>query len=303
MTEHRVLVTGATGFVGRPTVDALAASGAWEVHACARRPDRTSAQGVHWHQADLLAPDGPESLFQLIRPTHLVHLAWHVEPGAFWTDPGNVGWVEATLRLARAFTSAGGRRMLAVGSCAEYGPCEGSCMEATTPLRPSTLYGACKSATGQVLQAWGSQVGVDVVWARLFNLFGPREAPGRLVPDIVSALRAGEPVALSAGTQVRDYMHVSDAAAALVHVLSSDLVGAVNVGSGRGVAVREVAETLGEVLGRPELLMFGQRTSAPDDAAGVVADVTRLRSSGWQPRLSLREGLLDTAEDGRERAP
>ena len=96
----RVLLTGATGFVGRHCLQPLLERG-YEVHALTSRPVPTTEQdGVHWHLLDLLAPR-PLSLEQ-IQPTHLLHLAWYAVPGKYWTSPENVRWVEASLALLRA---------------------------------------------------------------------------------------------------------------------------------------------------------------------------------------------------------
>jgi nucleoside-diphosphate-sugar epimerase len=252
---------------------------------------------VTWHAADLLDPTAADQLVERVNPTHLLHLAWCVTPGRFWTDPQNVAWVEASLRLARAFAAGHGTRLVAVGTCAEYAATDGACTEKATPIRPTTLYGTCKAAVGTVLGDWAGEVGVEVVWARLFHLFGPDEPTGRLVSDVIDALNANHPVSLSDGAQVRDYLHVDDAAGALVHLMTADLTGPVNVGSGVGRRVREVAELLGAASGRPDLLRFGARPGRPDDPAVVVADITRLRSSGWEPQRSLADALADTLHE------
>jgi nucleoside-diphosphate-sugar epimerase len=93
------MLTGATGFVGRQALTALAEAG-HEVHAVARRGG-TDAPGVSWHEADLLA--GVEVVNE-VRPEVLVHLAWYAQHGRFWTSIENLRWVEASLGLLRAFS-------------------------------------------------------------------------------------------------------------------------------------------------------------------------------------------------------
>jgi nucleoside-diphosphate-sugar epimerase len=285
-----VVVTGGSGFVGSATAAALVAAG-WEVHTVTRTAPAAALPGVRWHLLDLHDALATKQLLDALRPSHLLHLAWCATPGAFWTDLDNLRWVETSARLARQFADAGGQRLVGVGSCAEYDwTAGGRCSEQDTPLRPATLYGAAKLSVATALGAWAGEAGLSFGWARLFHLYGPGEPPGKLVHDVVDALTHGRPIELSGGEQARDFLHVADAAAALHHVLTSTLEGAVNVGSGQATTVRRVAELLATEAGRPDLLVFGGRLAAAQ-APLVVADVERLSSSGWWPQRSLEAGL------------
>ncbi len=282
----RVLLTGATGFVGPNTLAALAREGN-EVHAVARRRGR-DVPGVIWHEADLLA--GCEIVGE-IEPETLVHLAWYAEHGKFWCSPENVRWVEASLALLRAFAACGGRRAVIAGTCAEYEWSQAVYRE-DAPTHPRTLYGACKHGLHVVARAWAEQAGVALAWARLFFMYGPGEAPGRLVPSVASALLRGEPAAMTRGAQIRDFLHVADAGAAIGALASSELEGPVNLASGEGVAVRELAAMLAERVGGVELLRLGALAEPADEPASLVADVGRMRAElGFAPQIKLADGL------------
>jgi nucleoside-diphosphate-sugar epimerase len=290
--SRRVLLTGATGFVGRHAGAALARRG-FEVHAVARAPG-PAAEGVAWHAADLLDGDAARRLVDRIRPTHLLHLAWYVEHGKFWHSPENLRWVAASLELVRAFRQAGGERAVLSGTCAEYEWGHGLCSEASTPTVPATLYGACKLALHQVVEAYARQSGMSAAWGRIFLLYGPHEPPARLVASVARALLRGEPAPCSHGMQVRDFLHAADAADAFAALLDSDVRGAVNIGSGEPVALRDVVQALAARAGRPDLLRLGALPAAPGDPAALTADVSRLRGEvGWSPALSLEAGLDD----------
>lgn len=290
---RRVLVTGSTGFLGRPAVQALSSRG-WEVHSIVRRVPDDADPTVHWHRADILSQGGAVAeVASSVKATHLLHLAWCAEPGRFWTDPRNFEWTAATIRLVAAFAAAGGQRIVGAGSCAEYDWSYGWCREDRTPLRPTTLYGSAKAATGSVVTAWGHETNVSTAWARLFHLYGPNEPEGKLVSSILAGLRAGQSVPLTAGNQVRDFLHSHDAAAALVHLLDADVEGAVNIGSGLGVRVRDLASMLAAPANAQHLLQFGALPTSPEEPLLLVPDVERLFATRWVPSVMLAAGLAD----------
>jgi nucleoside-diphosphate-sugar epimerase len=287
----RVLVTGAGGFVGRHVTSALVRGGA-EVHAVGSRAKEPGNDGCTWHAADLLDPRQVRELVKTVRADTLMHLAWCAKPPDYWTDVDNLRWLAASLELVRLFAEHGGARAVGVGSCAEYDWDYGYCTEAVTPLKPGTLYGTTKAACGSTLTAYGAARGVSVAWARLFFLVGPHDAGSRLVPSLVTALRAGKPARCTSGNHIRDFLHVTDAAAALVALLTSEVTGAVNIGSGVPVRVGDLARGVAARVGRPDLL------SVEDGASThqlVTANVARLRNEvGWQPALDIDSALDDT---------
>ena len=288
----RVLLTGASGFVGRHVMTALGAAG-YEVWALGRFDP--ACEGVVFEQADLLDAEARRRAVTRARASHLVHLAWIAEPGLYWRSPLNLDWAAASLDLLRAFHAAGGARAVMVGSCAEYAWGAARFTEGVTPCRPATLYGTAKDATRRMALAYAHEWGLSAAWARLFFLYGPGERSGRLVSDAIAALRADRPFPTSAGLQKRDFLHVRDAAAALVALLDSDVAGPINIGSGRAVAVREILDTLAARLGNADRLLYGQRALGAGDPAVIEADVTRLSEEvGFRPRFDLTSGLADT---------
>jgi nucleoside-diphosphate-sugar epimerase len=303
VTARRILLTGASGFLGRQCLPLLAAAG-YEVHAVASRVPPHSHAGVSWHAADLLDARQSSALLMRVRPTHLLHLAWYVAPGEYLTSPENLSWIGASLELLRAFTASGGRRVVMAGTCLEYEPGAGRCSEALTPLSPRSLYGACKHAVQVVLDAFAREAGLSAAWGRLFFLFGPHERPTRFVPSVVNALLRGEEAHCSHGQQVRDFLYVKDAASALVALSGSDVAGAVNVASGQPQRLAEVARMIGEALGRAELIRLGALPSPEGEPAILTADVTRLREEvGWSSPRDTGAGIRETVDWWRVGGP
>jgi nucleoside-diphosphate-sugar epimerase len=285
------LVTGASGFIGRHTVAPLLERG-FEVHAVGRgnQPD------VQWHAADLLNASDRRDLIAAVRPTHLLHLAWYVEHGKFWTALENLDWIHASADLFVQFAKHGGRRWVGAGTCAEYDWSGGGLLNEDAPLQPATLYGASKHALRILLQTLAHDFDISFAWGRVFLLYGPGEAPGRLVPSVIRSLLAGEPARCTDGLQQRDFFHVEDVAAAFAHLLDSEYSGAVNISSGAPVRVRAVVERIGEMTGRPDLVHLGALPSRAGEPDLLAGDASSLCASGFRARYTLDGGLRQTIE-------
>lgn len=321
----RVLVTGATGFIGRHALQPLMDAG-MEVHAAtSRHAAGGELGGVRWHRCDLLAPRSAAKLIGEARPTHLLHLAWCTQPGSYWTASENLDWVGASLALMRAFTEAGGRRAVVAGTCAEYAwGTRTHCVEerpgrsgaaacadgsvkaeraspASTPTVPTTLYGAAKNGLRVIAEAWARQVGAALAWGRIFNVYGPHEHPDRLVGGLTSALLRGEEAPCSHGRQVRDYLYAPELGAAFAALLTSDVKGAVNMASGEPVRIADVVTAVAAATGRPWLVRRGLRSPGSGESESLTADVRRLREEvGWSPAIDLSEGTARTVAWWRE---
>ncbi len=293
----KVLVTGATGFIGRHSLPRLCESN-YEVHAVTgQRSPHGNTEDVVWHRANLLEPYEIATLVENVRPTHLLHFAWYAVPGKYWTAPENLAWVRATASLMQAFSDQGGQRAVMAGSCAEYDWKFDYCSEQFTPCRPATLYGACKHSMQTLLDAWSKQTGLSSAWGRIFFLYGPHEYPSRLVPSIIHSLLNNEPARCTHGNQVRDFMYVEDAAAAFVELLGSDATGAVNIASGVPAPLKEVIYMVADYLNKRGLVQLGAVSVPTGEPDTLIADVSRLCDEvGFRPRYGLKEGIALTIE-------
>ena len=176
-------------------------------------------------------------------------------------------------------------------------------MEDLTPLAPSSAYGVCKSALHSMASVLARDAGVSFAWGRVFWLYGPHEHPSRLVASVICALLAGGSARTTSGEQRRPFLHVADVASAFVALLTSDVVGAVNIASAEPTRVRDIVETLGRQLDASDRLCIGALPSGATEAPLVLADTQRLtRDVGWTPRFDLESGLADTVGWWRQHA-
>jgi nucleoside-diphosphate-sugar epimerase len=241
---------------------------------------------------------------RVVCPSHLLHLAWYVRPGSFWNAAENLDWLRASLFLAQQFELNGGRRIVTAGTCAEYDWSEdGPFSETHSRMRPQTLYGAAKYALYLALEKFAETADLSFASGRIFFPLGPYEPAERFIPSVIRSLLKDEEARTSHGTQIRDFLYVDEIAKAFVALLDSDVTGAVNIASGRGSSLKDLAESIGKILNRSELLRIGALPARANEPPRIVADATRLRDEvGFTSEMDLTNPITATIEWWRENA-
>jgi nucleoside-diphosphate-sugar epimerase len=268
----RILITGGTGFLGRHLLPLFAGE---EVHVF----DKICRDfaGVNWHEIDLSEIEKMRSLMAKIKPTHCIHTAWHVPPHEFWTSAENVSWIYSSFEILKSFAENGGKRAVFIGSCAEYDwTTEEPLNEETTPLNPSTFYGICKKSLFEISAEFAKLNDISFAWARLFFMFGEGEPKGKFVRYLIESLLNDEKAVCKTPNLVRDYLYVGEVAKALKKILESDFQGAINVASGEPTNVGNLAQKIGEILGKSGLIELGNNRN-PNEPQVIVANTQRLK--------------------------
>ncbi len=268
-----VLLTGATGFVGRQVLRSLNECGA-QVRAVVREGKQgqlANLKAIEWVIAtpDLFAESADWWKVVCEGIDIVIHAAWYAEPGKYLQSAKNLDCLTGTLQLAKGAKLAGVRRFIGIGTCFEY-DLTGGMLSVETPLRPLTPYAGAKAATFIALSQWLPHQNVEFAWCRLFYLYGEGEDERRLVPYLHNKLRAGEAVELTSGSQIRDFLDVSIAGRMIVETALSEELGPVNICSGIPISVRQLAEQIADEYGRRDLLRFGARPDNLVDPPCVV---------------------------------
>lgn len=285
-----VILTGATGFIGRQAIEPLLKKG-FNIHAVSSRkpPIDLYADKVNWHQANLLNKAEVKDLCRKVRASHLLHFAWYVEHGKFWEAPENKLWLEAGIDLIRQFKESGGERVVASGTCAEYEWGRDEVLaENASVLAPQTLYGKSKLSLYRYIQ----DSGLDQAWGRVFFVFGEYEHPNRLVSSVVRSLLKNRFADCSHGKQIRDFLYVRDAADAFVELLDSNLRGAVNIASGKAQTIKDMVLRIADLVGKRDLVRFGKLPGNDSDPLSIVAATDRLNKElEWKEKYGVASGL------------
>ncbi len=291
----KVLLTGASGFLGRHVLHSLRQHGI-ETVLLGRQPP-VDPKATAWIAADLLASPDWATLMAQAQATHLLHLAWYAEHGRYWDTPLNLRWVETTVRLTEAFCQAGGQQVVVAGTCAEYDWSHGYCREESTPLHPATLYGVAKDATRRLVMAVCQQHKIPCAWGRVFLPFGAGESQQRLIPSLIAALRGQRsPFGINASAY-RDFLHASDVAEGLVTLLQPGAQGAYNISSGQPVQLEALVRQLAQALHADPGPLLALTSERPGEPALLVGDPQRLQALGWRPACSLEQALRQTIQE------
>lgn len=287
----KIFVTGANGFIGRVFCRAAIAAGHEVLGLCRHRTSPLPAgcqalladlEHLPWEDVERFAPDA------------LLHLAWTATPGIYVSSPENDALVGRSEDLFRKATDLGVQHLAATGTCIEYAPTDQPLLEEASPLAPALAYSRAKAATSRKLEFLATQRGVSWTWFRIFYCYGEGEHPDRIISWIMRKLAAGEPVEVKTPQSVKDYIHVEDAASAMLWCLENEVTGPVNVACGDGIGIFDLAQEIARIVQADPALVSGANPPVPDSFPTTVADISKLKDSGWTPRIPLAQGLERT---------
>jgi nucleoside-diphosphate-sugar epimerase len=298
--RERVLITGASGFVGACLAHDLVAAGQ-DVHLLLRKETRTwrladLAGRYTPHYADLCDAEALRKIAAVARPEVIYHLATY---GALPNQQDRTTILATNLlgtaHLLEAVKDTGYRVFVNVGSSSEFGHKDGPMAEEDT-LQPRTDYAVGKAAATLLCRAEAYQ-GRPVLTVRVFSAYGPWEDPARLVPYVMGCCLRGDSPQVTSGQQPRDFIYVED----LLRLLKCaaerpDLAGQIlHAGTGRRQTVRDMVETIVAVCGGHLKAKFGSAAPRPDEPTCWVASIARTTElTGWQPCFDLRSGVERT---------
>ena len=292
MSGHRILLTGASGFVGQHMARLLIGRG-FRVSALQRGSLGIDLPPmVERIYADL---SDPASLAAVPRIWHgVIHLAGASVPSLFTTTAPVVQNVAMTLNLLEHLQEA---RVLLVSSCHVYAPTDAPRVEDGLII-PQGRYGLSKHLLEQLAPHYAQRL--DIRIARPFNHLGPHQRLELVIPSLLRRLAATKdetgPVRMKGMNSVRDFIDVRDVAAAYLAILELDSPAhrTFNVCTGTGRSIGELVAIVLRLLGSKREVLFDGRPNSSDDIQFLVGSPARLMTdSGWRPALSLEQSLRD----------
>jgi UDP-glucose 4-epimerase len=299
LSQHRVLVTGASGFIGMHLIKALARVGA-EVTSVVT-PDRDSPRfqalpiSLRRVVVDACAMG---DVIREVSPRYVIHLNAYIslERSLKAVRESIQTNLLSTIDLLTASTEVKADRVILMGSCEEYG--QKYCpFDPTLVLQPNSPYGASKAAGTAYASMFYGSFHLPTVVLRPSVVYGPDQSPRQLISMVMDALADNRPIDVTAGRQTRDFVYIDDVVDSIMLSLTNDAVvgGIYNVGSGEVVTVRETLEMIERITGRSGLIQYGARPYAESERFHYEPMLEEtFKALAWHPSVMLEDGLTQT---------
>ena len=272
--SKKILLTGATGFVGRQILNNLLDKnvilkviirGDKDIFL----QDKKNLNIEVINTKDLFKEDAEWWTEQCRDVDTIIHTAWYVEPGKYLNSEKNLDCLMGSLQLVKGAISAEIKRFVGIGTCFEY-DLNNRDLSINTPLKPTTPYAAAKVGLYNFMSQMLPVKSIEFSWCRLFYIYGEGEDERRFFPFIHKKLSKGEPVELTSGNQIRDFLEVSKVGKIITDISLSKKSGPINICSGVPVSIKQFAEKIADEYGRRDLLKFGARPNNQVDPNYVV---------------------------------
>ncbi|MGI8787277.1 MAG: NAD-dependent epimerase/dehydratase family protein [Pyrinomonadaceae bacterium] len=297
ISNEKILITGGTGFLGRHMVEALILKGVFPTILARGAEHKISARSVKnpaLIKIDLLDAAAVEIFLEKFRPAYIVHLAGITHAANQQTNELVENNFQATVNLLEAARTINVKRIIVTGTADEYGFQTAPQVE-TMPTNPISEYAVSKNKAVEYALALYKNYNTPIVVVRPFTIYGSGQPPKMFVSQAVECAVKGESFEMSHGTQKRDLLFITDFADAMIKVLEAENIeGEIfNVGSGRAIALRDLAEKIWAIAGADvNLLKIGARQTNQNELHDTEADITKIKKRlNWQPQISLEEGL------------
>lgn len=302
LCSKRVVVTGASGFIGVNLLHHLHAAGAEVITVVTCDRDSPRIHNLPFPTQRITVTDvaGFADAIRSSEPQFVIHLS------AYISIERSMRSLELSLRenllttisLLTACTEVKAERVILMGSCEEYG--QKYCpFDASLAPDPNSPYGASKAAATAYAHMFWSSFKLPTVTLRPSVVYGPGQSPRQLISMVLQALAENRSIAVTEGRQTRDFVYIDDVSEAIVTALTTpDIVGSAwNIGSGQVVTVRQCLELIENITGRTGLIQYGGRPYLESERFHYEPLLeSTLAMLPWRPRVMLEEGLRKTWE-------
>lgn len=265
----KVLLTGATGLIGKETIQPLLDAG-FEVYAVSSRNQNSNI--VNCLESNLFNIDEVKNIFKKVQPEYLLHFAWCAS-GDYLTSDDNYKFLDASLNMLKVFKEYGGKRAVFAGTCFEYEFIEEPLKE-TDKLNPQTIYAKCKNELREKAEEYCETNDISFGWGRIFYVYGQNENEKRLTAHLLKSLKNNQEVVINNGDLIRDYIYTKDIAGAFVKFLKTDVRGCVNMCTGAGISLKDYANLIAKRLGKQNLVVI--KHDLTNQPKVIVGDNSRL---------------------------
>ena len=285
--SKKVLVTGATGLIGKELIKPLKEAG-FDIYGITI-DENNPENYVNWIKGSLFDDDFLKSTFDKIKPEYLLNMAW-CTTGDYLSSNMNYDFLKAGINLLKYFKDNGGKRAVFAGTCFEYKFKNQPLKENDELESEKTVYTFCKNKLHEIAQYFCERNDISFGWGRIFYVYGRGENKNRLTGMVIDKLSKNEKVIIKSGNLLKDYMYSKDIAGAFVKFLDSDVKGSVNICTGKPVSIRDFVLEIARAMNKENLIIFKDEPS--NQPPLIVGDNTRLiKEVGYKQSYTLNEAI------------
>jgi nucleoside-diphosphate-sugar epimerase len=284
----KICIIGGNGFIGAELASSLRANGN-DVFVMSRNPTKVSQENI---KSDFFDFEQVSSDISKFKPDILICAAWITEKSTYRSSTLNEKYRNATINLGFVALRYNVKRMIVLGTCAEYGDNNSECVAGSSELKPHDFYAQMKISAYKELRSIFKGQDENLTWARVFQPYGKDQDPTRFIPYLANELRANRTPTISRPLAFSDWISTRDIAAAILFSLSADLPQAIDLGTGISTSNWELAKMVAKSLGKEKLLESTHIPANMGSPQGLVVGLNSpLFAKGWRSNDTLDSGL------------
>lgn len=287
--NKKVLVTGATGLIGKELANPLKEHG-FDIYALTIDKDNPN-NGIHYIPCNIFNHSEVQRICSEVRAEYLLNMAW-CTTGDYLTSKANYAFLGAGINLLNAFAQNGGKRVVITGTCFEYRFKNSPIKESDELDTEKTTYTFCKDILHKTARFYCLSSKISFAYGRIFYVYGRQENKTRLTGMLIDKLSKNEQIIIKNGNLKKDYMYAKDIANAIVCLLDGDTEGPVNICTGEAISIKDFALQIAKKMGKENLLVFKNEIS--NQPPLILGDNTRLKKEvGYKTKYRLNEAIED----------
>ncbi len=289
----KVLVTGATGLIGKELAEPLKQSG-FDIYAITI-DNNNPKNGINWIKGNLFDENCVKSVMEDIKPEYLLNMAW-CATGNYLSSDINYKFLNAGVSILKCFKDNGGKRAVFTGTCFEY-KFKNIPLKETDELDVNkTVYTFCKNKLREIAEYFCKVNNISFGYGRVFYVYGRNEDKSRLTGMILDKLSNNEEAIIKSGNLYKDYMYAKDIAGAFVAFLNSGVEGSVNICSGKEILIKDFVLEIAEQMGKKNLIKF--KDEFLNQTPVIVGDNSRLLNEvGYRSNYNFKAAIKEIIED------
>jgi nucleoside-diphosphate-sugar epimerase len=285
----KIAIVGASGFIGSAIYRKLKATN-YEVAATSRSIFQNNEYSNNF-KVDLFDKSTWDFLLTKFKPDIVICAAWDTEHNKYWHKDTNFHYMQANIEFAAACLTNGVNKFIGIGTMSEYGFSPGKCNSKTTQLNPQDAYSEAKVLTSISIKKIAADFGKKANWVRLFQPYGEKEKPERLIPTINRSMKQNTKVTIKYPNHSLDFTSITDIADALKYIVNNDIEYDINIGTGTATSIRDLCKLLAEINNYSLDKVIFDESNSNSERIIYVDPNSDFLSSKWKYTCDLSSGL------------